>query len=234
MDGHETGEAGGRHDSHDARSAKRDDGPEQAGTGDRAGLVRLAHRSAADPGIRTRLLRTAAPPHPAPGVPLLRRAPLAGRPRHRAGHPRGQSSRRQADPGRGRRRPPRVHERRRQGPAARGREAFRRRRDRHLQPAPHARADARAAVRRARTALLVAGPDQRLSDAARRAGIRPALGHPRRVRVADQRHQALVDLRHQGEAAPPRPALRARHASRRRQPTSSSSDRAAPSTFRAV
>ena len=32
-----------------------------------------------------------------------------------------------------------------------------------------------------------------------RAGVCAALGHPRRLRAADQRHEALVDLRHQGE-----------------------------------
>ena len=115
-----------------------------------------------------------------------------------------------------------------------GREALRRRRDHRLQPTPYACAGAGAAVRRARAALFVAGPDQRVSHAARRAGIRSALGHPRRLRTADQRHEALVDLRHEGTPAAQGPALRTRHDLPATSATSSSSVRAAPSTCRAA
>ena len=46
-----------------------DEGPQEGTTGDRPRLVRLAHRRAADRGVRAGLLRATAIPHPAQSVP---------------------------------------------------------------------------------------------------------------------------------------------------------------------
>ena len=62
--------------------------------------------------------------------------------------------------------------------SARGREVLRRRRDRRLQPAPQAGAGPGAALRRARAALLVAGPDQRVPDPAPMRRASPPTGTP--------------------------------------------------------